>query len=139
MEKATIKTARNYSSGMAEVRGVLWDAVVKEEVNCEWSLVVNVTELPKESATGLALYGLRMVNDIVNSDKSLTTNEEKLSRAKDIVEQLIAGTYSFERERKASNVVKVNKKAVEGKLDGMSPEEREAAIQLMKTLGIWQG
>lgn len=139
MEKATIKTARNYQEGTAEVRGVLWDAVAKEEVSCDWSLIVNTKELPAESLNGLALYGLRMVNDIVNSDKGLTTNEEKLARARGIVQDLLDGTYAWERARKASDVVKVSKKAVAGKLDAMTDEEREAAIAMMKALGIWQG
>ena len=139
MEKATIKTARNYQEGTAEVRGVLWDAVAKEEVSCDWSLTVNTKELPAESLSGLALYGLRMVNDIVNSDKSLTTNEEKLAKAQEIVQQLLDGTYAWERARKSGDVVKVSKKAVAGKLDAMTDEEREAAIAMMKALGIWQG
>ena len=122
MEKATIKTARNYSNGSAEVRGVVWDDVNKAEVREAWSEQIVCADLPTESLYGLALYGLRMVNDIVNSDKNLTTNEDKLTAAQQIVTDLVNGDYVWEKERKGrGETIKVSKKA----LDNLTPEERK--------------
>ena len=122
MEKATIKTSRNYSSGSAEVRGVVWDDVDKVEVREAWSIQVVCSDLPSESLYGLALYGLRMVNDIVNSDKNLKNDEDKLGAAEQIVTDLVSGDYVWEKERKGKGeTIKVSKKA----LDNLTPEERK--------------
>jgi hypothetical protein len=122
MEKATIKTSRNYSNGSAEVRGVMWDAQEKVEVREAWNMQVVCADLPSESLYGLALYGLRMVNDIVNSDKNLTSDEDKLNAAKQIVTDLINGDYVWEKERKgrSADTIKVSKKA----LANLTPEEK---------------
>ena len=129
MEKATIKTARNYSNGSAEVRGVVWDDVNKAEVREAWSEQIVCADLPAESLYGLALYGLRMVNDIVNSDKNLTTNEDKLTAAQQIVTDLITGDYVWEKERKgrSADTVKVSKKS----LADLTPEEKAAWDKLI--------
>jgi hypothetical protein len=123
MEKATIKTSRSYSNGSAEVRGVVWDDMNKVEVREAWNAQVVCADLPTESLYGLALYGLRMVNDIVNSDKNLTTIEDKLESAQQIVADLVKGKYVWEKERKgrSADVVKVSKKA----LENLTPEERK--------------
>ena len=129
MEKATIKTARNYSNGSAEVRGVVWDDVNKAEVREAWSEQIVCADLPTESLYGLALYGLRMVNDIVNSDKNLTTNEDKLTAAQQIVTDLVNGDYVWEKERKgrSADTVKVSTKA----LADLAPEEKAAWDKLI--------
>ena len=123
MEKATIKTSRNYSNGNAEVRGVVWDDQEKVEVREAWSTQVVCADLPSESLYGLALYGLRMVNDIVNSDKGLTSDEDKLNAAKQIVTDLVNGKYAWEKERKgrSADTIKVSKKA----LANLTPEEKK--------------
>ena len=123
MEKATIKTSRNYSNGSAEVRGVIWDDVNKVEVREAWNIQIVCADLPTESLYGLALYGLRMVNDIVNSDKNLTSDDDKLKSAQQIVTDLVNGDYVWEKERKgrSADVVKVSKKA----LKNLTPEERK--------------
>ena len=123
MEKATIKTSRNYSNGSAEVRGVVWDAQEKVEVREAWSINVTCEDLPKESLYGLALYGLRMVNDIVNSDKGLTSDDDKLGAAEQIVTDLVNGDYVWEKERKgrSADTIKVSKKA----LANLTPEEKK--------------
>ena len=123
MEKATIKTSRNYSNGSAEVRGVVWDDVNKVELREAWNVQVVCADLPSESLYGLALYGLRMVNDIVNSDKNLTSDEDKLNAAEQIVTDLINGDYVWEKERKGKGkgeTIKVSKKA----LADLTPEEK---------------
>ena len=82
----------------------------------------SVTLTPTESLYGLALYGLRMVNDIVNSDKNLTSDEDKLNSAKQIVTDLVNGDYVWEKENKGrGETIKVSKKA----LDQLTPEERK--------------
>ena len=122
MEKATIKTSRNYSNGSADVRGVVWDDTNKVEVREAWNMQVVCADLPTESLYGLALYGLRMVNDIVNSDKNLTSDEDKLDAAQQIVTDLVNGDYVWEKERKGrGETIKVSKKA----LDQLTPEERK--------------
>ena len=123
MEKATIKTSRNYSNGSAEVRGVVWDDTNKVEVREAWNIQVVCADLPSESLYGLALYGLRMVNDIVNSDKNLTNDEEKLCAAEQIVTDLVNGDYVWEKERKgrSADTIKVSKKA----LANLTPEEKK--------------
>lgn len=131
MEKATIKTSRNYSNGSAEVRGVIWDAVNKVEVREAWNAQVVCADLPTESLYGLALYGLRMVNDIVNSDKSLTSDEDKLGAAEQIVTDLVNGDYVWEKERKGrGETIKVNKKA----LNELTPEEKAHFEELMRKM-----
>ena len=129
MEKATIKTSRNYSNGSAEVRGVVWDDVNKVELREAWNMQGVCADLPTESLYGLALYGLRMVNDIVNSDKNLTSDEDKLSAAEQIVTDLINGDHVWEKERKgrAADTVKVSKKA----LADLTPEEKAAWDKLI--------
>lgn len=132
MEKATVKTSRNYSKGSAEVRGVIWDDVNKVEVREAWSEQVVCADLPIESLYGLALYGLRMVNDIVNSDKGLTSDEDKLSAAEQIVTDLVHGDYVWEKERKgrSSDTVKISKKA----LADLTPEEKAHFDELIKKM-----
>jgi len=131
MEKATIKTSRNYSNGSAEVRGVVWDAQEKVEVREAWSINVTCEDLPKESLYGLALYGLRMVNDIVNSDKNLTSDEDKLESAQQIVTDLVNGDYVWEKERKGrGETIKVSKKA----LNELTPEEKAHFDELIKKM-----
>lgn len=129
MEKATIKTSRNYSNGSADVRGVMWDDVNKIELREAWNIQVVCADLPTESLYGLALYGLRMVNDIVNSDKNLTSDEDKLGAAKQIVTDLINGDYVWEKERKgrSADTIKVSKKA----LADLTPEEKAAWDELI--------
>ncbi len=131
MEKATIKTSRNYSNGSADVRGVVWDDQEKVEVREAWSIPVVCADLPSESLYGLALYGLRMVNDIVNSDKNLTSDEEKLESAQQIVTDLVNGDYVWEKERKGKGeTIKVSKKA----LNELSPEEKAHFDELIKKM-----
>ena len=131
MEKATIKTSRNYSNGSAEVRGVVWDDQEKVEVREAWSINVTCEDLPKESLYGLALYGLRMVNDIVNSDKGLTSDEDKLGAAEQIVTDLVNGDYVWEKERKSKGeTIKVSKKA----LNELTPEEKAHFDELIKKM-----
>ena len=131
MEKATIKTSRNYSNGSAEVRGVVWDDVNKVEVREAWNMQVVCADLPTESLYGLALYGLRMVNDIVNSDKNLTSNEDRLGAAKQIVTDLVNGDYAWEKERKGKGeTIKVSKKA----LNELTPEEKAHFDELIKKM-----
>ena len=131
MEKATIKTSRNYSNGSAEVRGVVWDAQEKVEVREAWNMQVVCADLPSESLYGLALYGLRMVNDIVNSDKGLTSDEDKLESAQQIVTDLVNGDYVWEKERKGKGeTIKVSKKA----LNELSPEEKAHFDELIKKM-----
>lgn len=122
MEKATIKTSRNYSNGSAEVRGVVWDDQEKVELREAWNMQVVCAALPSESLYGLALYGLRMVNDIVNSDKNLTSDDDKLNAAEQIVTDLVNGDYVWEKERKgrSADTIKVSKKA----LSNLTPEEK---------------
>ena len=131
MEKATIKTSRNYSNGSAEVRGVVWDDQEKVEVREAWNIQVVCADLPAESLYGLALYGLRMVNDIVNSDKNLTNDEEKLGAAEQIVTDLVNGDYVWEKERKGKGeTIKVSKKA----LNELSPEEKAHFDELIRKM-----
>lgn len=133
MEKATIKTSRNYSNGSAEVRGVVWDDTNKIEVRKAWDIQVVCADLPTESLYGLALYGLRMVNDIVNSDKGLSSDEEKLGAAEQIVTDLVNGDYVWEKERKGKGngeTIKVSKKA----LNELSPEEKAHFDELIKKM-----
>ena len=131
MEKATIKTSRNYSNGSAEVRGVVWDDQEKAEVREAWNIQVVCADLPAESLYGLALYGLRMVNDIVNSDKNLTSDEEKLESAQQIVTDLVNGDYVWEKERKGKGeTIKVSKKA----LNELTPEEKAHFDELIKKM-----
>ena len=131
MEKATIKTSRNYSNGSAEVRGVVWDDQEKVEVRETWNIQVVCADLPSESLYGLALYGLRMVNDIVNSDKGLTSDEDKLSAAEQIVTDLVNGDYVWEKERKSKGeTIKVSKKA----LNELTPEEKAHFDELIKKM-----
>jgi len=131
MEKATIKTSRNYSNGSAEVRGVVWDAQEKVEVREAWSINVTCEDLSKESLYGLALYGLRMVNDIVNSDKTLTSDEDKLESAQQIVTDLVNGDYVWEKERKGrGETIKVSKKA----LNELTPEEKAHFDELIRKM-----
>ena len=129
MEKATIKTSRNYSNGSAEVRGVVWDDTNKVEVREAWSEQIVCADLQVESLYGLALYGLRMINDIVNSDKNLTSDEDKLGAAEQIVADLVNGDYVWEKERKgrSADTVKVSKKA----LADLTPEEKAAWDKLI--------
>lgn len=129
MEKATIKTSRDYSNGSAEVRGVVWDDTNKVEVREAWNMQIVCADLPVKSLYGLALYGFRVVNDIVNSDKELTTIEDKLASAQQIVTDLVNGDYAWEKERKgrSADVVKVSKKA----LADLTPEEKAAWDKLM--------
>ena len=131
MEKATIKTSRNYSNGSAEVRGVVWDDTNKVEVREAWNTQVTCADLPAESLYGLALYGLRMVNDIVNSDKNLTSDEDKLESAQQIVTDLVNGDYVWEKERKGKGeTIKVSKKA----LNELTPEEKAHFDELVKKM-----
>ncbi len=131
MEKATIKTSRNYSNGSAEVRGVVWDDQEKVEVREAWGIQVVCADLPSESLYGLALYGLRMVNDIVNSDKTLTSDEEKLDSAQQIVTDLVNGDYVWEKERKGKGeTIKVSKKA----LNELTPEEKAHFDELIRKM-----
>ena len=131
MEKATIKTSRNYSNGSAEVRGVVWDDQEKVEVRETWNIQVVCADLPSESLYGLALYGLRMVNDIVNSDKGLTSDEDKLGAAEQIVTDLVNGDYVWEKERKSKGeTIKVSKKA----LNELTPEEKAHFDELIKKM-----
>lgn len=131
MEKATIRTSRNYSNGSAEVRGVVWDDVNKVEVREAWNIQVACADLPTESLYGLALYGLRMVNDIVNSDKTLTSDEDKLGAAQQIVTDLVNGDYVWEKERKGrGETIKVSKKA----LNELTPEEKAHFEELMRKM-----
>ena len=131
MEKATIKTSRNYSNGSADVRGVVWDDTEKVEVREAWNIQVVCADLPTESLYGLALYGLRMVNDIVNSDKTLTNDEDKLDSAQQIVTDLVNGDYVWEKERKGKGeTIKVSKKA----LNELSPEEKAHFDELIKKM-----
>ncbi len=131
MEKATIKTSRNYSNGSAEVRGVVWDDTNKVEVREAWNIQVVCADLPSESLYGLALYGLRMVNDIVNSDKNLTSDEDKLNSAQQIVTDLVNGDYVWEKERKGKGeTIKVSKKA----LNELTPEEKAHFDELIKKM-----
>lgn len=131
MEKATIKTSRNYSNGSAEVRGVIWDTDNKVELREAWNAQVVCADLPTESLYGLALYGLRMVNDIVNSDKTLTSDEDKLGAAEQIVTDLVNGDYVWEKERKGrGETIKVNKKA----LNELTPEEKAHFEELMRKM-----
>ena len=131
MEKATIKTSRNYSNGSAEVRGVVWDDQEKVEVREAWNMQVVCADLPSESLYGLALYGLRMVNDIVNSDKNLTNDEDKLGAAEQIVTDLVNGDYVWEKERKSKGeTIKVSKKA----LNELTPEEKAHFDELIRKM-----
>ena len=131
MEKATIKTSRNYSSGSAEVRGVVWDDQENVEVREAWNMQVVCADLPSESLYGLALYGLRMVNDIVNSDKNLTNDEDKLGAAEQIVTDLVNGDYVWEKERKSKGeTIKVSKKA----LNELTPEEKAHFDELIRKM-----
>ncbi|MDY0282362.1 MAG: hypothetical protein RBR35_17585 [Salinivirgaceae bacterium] len=131
MEKATIKTSRNYSNGSADVRGVVWDDQEKVEVREAWNIQVVCADLPTESLYGLVLYGLRMVNDIVNSDKNLTSDEDKLESAQQIVTDLVNGDYVWEKERKSKGeTIKVSKKA----LNELTPEEKAHFDELIKKM-----